>query len=141
MIPGLSHFAVLWNPANPYHVASENGVQVAAKAMQMMVLSLGVRTSDELDTAFASILAERPGALVVLADRVFLHGRDRIMNFAGQQRLPGVYAYRELVDAGGLMYYGPNYAEMRGPRRLWTRFSRARNPLTCRSNNPLNSSL
>jgi ABC-type uncharacterized transport system substrate-binding protein len=112
MIPALSHFAVLWNPANPYHVASENGVQVAAKALQMKVLSLGVRTSEELDTAFAAIVAERPGALVVLADRVFLHGRDRIMNFAGQQRLPGVYAYRELVDAGGLMSYGPNYAEM-----------------------------
>jgi putative tryptophan/tyrosine transport system substrate-binding protein len=58
------------------------------------------------------MVAERPGALVVLADRVFLHGRDRIMSFAGQQRLPGVYAYRELVEAGGLMSYGPNYAEM-----------------------------
>jgi putative ABC transport system substrate-binding protein len=34
------------------------------------------------------------------------------MNFAGQQRLPGVYAYRELVEAGGLMSYGPNYGEM-----------------------------
>ena len=78
----------------------------------MKMLSLGVRTLEEFDAAFAAILAERPGALVVLADRVFLHGRDRIMNFAGQQRLPGVYAYRELVEAGGLMSYGPNYAEM-----------------------------
>jgi putative tryptophan/tyrosine transport system substrate-binding protein len=34
------------------------------------------------------------------------------MSFARQQRLPGVYAYRELVEAGGLMSYGPNYAEM-----------------------------
>src|SRR6266404_4884849 len=112
MIPALSHFAVLWNPANPFHVAAINGVQVAAKALQMKMLSLGVRTSEELDGAFAAILAERPGALVVLADRVFLHGRDRIMSFAGQQRLPGVYAYRELVEAGGLMSFGPNYADM-----------------------------
>jgi putative ABC transport system substrate-binding protein len=112
MIPMLSHFAVLWNPVNPFHVAAINGVQAAAKALQMKMLSLGVRTSEELDGAFAAMVAERPGALVVLADRVFLHGRDRIMSFARQQRLPGVYAYRELVEAGGLMSYGPNYAEM-----------------------------
>jgi putative ABC transport system substrate-binding protein len=112
MIPTLSHFAVLWNPVNPFHVAAIDGVQAAAKALQMKMLSLGVRTSEELDGAFAAMVAERPGALVVLADRVFLHGRDRIMSFAKQQRLPGVYAYRELVEAGGLMSYGPNYAEM-----------------------------
>lgn len=112
MVPGLSHFAVLWNPTNAFHVAAVKGVQAAADGLRMKMLLLGVRTSDELEAAFAAILAERPGALVVLADRVFLHGRDRIMNFAGQQRLPGVYAYRELVEAGGLMSYGPNYAEM-----------------------------
>jgi putative ABC transport system substrate-binding protein len=112
MVPALSHFAVLWNPTNAFHIAAVKGVQAAAEALHMKVLLLGVRTSEEFDDAFAAILAERPGALVVLADRVFLHGRDRIMNFAGQQRLPGVYAYRELVEAGGLMSYGPNYAEM-----------------------------
>ncbi len=112
VIPTLSHFAVLWNPANAFHVAAEQGVQTAASTLRIKVLSLGVRTADELDAAFVRILAERPGALIVLADRVFLHGRDRIMAFAAQQRLPGVYAYRELVEAGGLMSYGPNYAEM-----------------------------
>jgi putative ABC transport system substrate-binding protein len=112
MVPALSHFAVLWNPANAFHVGAVKGVQAAADALHMKVLSLRVRTLEQLDDAFAAILAERPGALVVLADRVFLHGRDRIMAFAGQQRLPGVYAYRELVEAGGLMSYGPNYAEM-----------------------------
>ena len=78
----------------------------------MELQSVAVRTSEELEAAFDAIRARRPGALIVLADRVFLHGRDRIMSFAGEQRLPGVYAYRELVDVGGLMSYGPNYAEM-----------------------------
>jgi putative ABC transport system substrate-binding protein len=103
---------VLWNPVNPFHVTSEKEVLTAAKALHMEVQSVAVRTSEEFDGAFAAILERRPGALVVLADRVFLHGRDRIMSFARQHRLPGVYAYRELVDAGGLMSYGPNYAEM-----------------------------
>src|SRR5215218_6949136 len=99
MIPTLSHFAVLWNPDNAFHVAAEQGVQTSAEILRLKVLSLGVRTSEELDSAFLAILAARPGALVVLADRVFLHGRDRIMGFTVQQRLPGVYAYREQVDA------------------------------------------
>jgi len=112
IIPSLSHVAVLWNPVNPFHVISEKEVQAAAQAFQMEVQSIAVSTLEEFDGAFATILERRPGALVVLADRVFLHGRDRIMSFAGQHRLPGVYAYRELVDAGGLMSYGPSYAEM-----------------------------
>ena len=47
-----------------------------------------------------------------LADRLFLHHRERIMAFALEHRLPGVHAYRELVDAGGLMSFGPSYAGM-----------------------------
>jgi putative ABC transport system substrate-binding protein len=112
VVPQLSYFAVLWNPLSPFSVVAEKEVQAAALALRMKVLSLGVRTSEELDNAFGSMLRERPGALVVVADRVFLHNRLRIMDFAAQQRLPGVYAYRELVEAGGLMSYGPNYAHM-----------------------------
>ena len=76
----------------------------------MKMLSLGVRTPEEIEDAFATIIRERPGALLVLADRLFLHHRARIMDFATQHRLPGVHAYRELVEAGGLMSYGPSYA-------------------------------
>jgi len=47
-----------------------------------------------------------------LADRLFLHNRERIMEFAAKNRLPGVHAYRELVEAGGLMSYGPSYADL-----------------------------
>jgi putative ABC transport system substrate-binding protein len=47
-----------------------------------------------------------------MADRLFLHNRQRIMDFATKQRLPGVYAYRELVEAGGLMSFGPSYPGM-----------------------------
>jgi len=90
VVPGLSYFAVFWNPANAFHASAEKSVQDAAKVLGMNVQSLGVRTLDEFDAAFAAIAAERPGALIVLADRIFLHGRERIMDFARQQRLPGV---------------------------------------------------
>jgi len=57
----------------------------------------------------------KPGALLILADRVFLHNRIRLMDFAEKERLPSINAYRELVEAGGLMSFGPSYEDM--PRR------------------------
>jgi putative ABC transport system substrate-binding protein len=111
-IPKLSYIAVLWNPASPFSVVAEKEVQAAAQVLRMRVQSLGVRAPKELEDAFAAIVRERPGALLVLADRVFLHDRARIVDFEAKHRLPGVYAYRELVEAGGLMSFGPSYAGM-----------------------------
>jgi putative tryptophan/tyrosine transport system substrate-binding protein len=111
-VPDLSHVAVLWNPSNAFMLRTEAEVQAAARVLGLKVLSLGVTSPDELDTALARVIDERPGALNVLADRLFLHNRARIMEFALQNRLPGVHAYRELVEAGGLMSYGPSYADM-----------------------------
>jgi putative tryptophan/tyrosine transport system substrate-binding protein len=71
-----------------------------------------VRTSGELDGAFDAIAREKPDALLILADRVFLHNRKRMMDFATEHRLPSVNAYREVVEAGGLMSYGPSYEDM-----------------------------
>ena len=112
VVPGVSHIAVLWNSVSSSQVIQEKEVQAAAQRLRMKVLSLGVRTPEEIESAFATIVRERPGALLVLADRLFLHHRDRIMDFAAKQGLPGVHAYRELVETGGLMSYGPSYAGM-----------------------------
>ena len=112
VIPDLSHIAVLWNAASPLQVVGERQTQAAAQVLRMKVLSLGVRTQAEIEDALATIVRERPGALLVLADRLFLQHRARIMDFATKHRLPGVHAYRELVEAGGLMSFGPSYAGM-----------------------------
>ena len=112
VVPTLSHLAVLWNPASPFQVVAEQEVQAAAQALCIKVLSLGVQAPEQFDQAFATIRRERPEALNVLADRLFLHTRGRLMDFATHQGLPGVHGYRECVEAGGLMSFGPNYAEM-----------------------------
>jgi putative ABC transport system substrate-binding protein len=112
VFPGVSRIAVLWNPVSPFQVVAEKEVQAAAGVLRIPVLSLGVRAAEELDNAFAAILREQANALLVLADRLFLHNRERIMEFAAKNRLPGVHAYRELVEAGGLMSYGPSYADL-----------------------------
>jgi putative tryptophan/tyrosine transport system substrate-binding protein len=111
-VPRLSHFAVLWNPSNAYQVLSENEIRALALVLGLKMLSLRARNEEEIEQAFATVVRERPDAMLVLADRLFLHNRMRIMEFALKHRLPGVHAYRELVEAGGLMSYGPSYADL-----------------------------
>jgi putative ABC transport system substrate-binding protein len=112
LIPGLSSVGVFWNPSNAFHDVSMRQVRAAAPALHINVLPLGVRKAEDLDAAFATVLNEKPAALLVLADRVFLHDRQRIVDFATANRLPNVNAYRELVEAGGLMSFGPSYEDM-----------------------------
>ncbi len=110
--PKVSHVAVLWNPVNSTLKGALDELQAAAAVLQIRVLLVSVRAADEFDNAFAAIARERPGALLILGDRLFLQNRARIMAFAAKNRLPGVYAYRELVEAGGLMSFGPSYSGM-----------------------------
>jgi putative ABC transport system substrate-binding protein len=112
VVPSASHIAVLWNASNPLQVLAEKQVQAAAHVLRMRVLSLGVKTEEEIKSARGVMARERPDALVVLADRLLLHHRALIMDFAARHRLPGVHAYRELVETGGLMSFGPSYADM-----------------------------
>ncbi len=112
IVPELERVSILWNPSNPFHIGSERQARAAARELRIDVHSAAGRTAADFNSAFAELRAQHPGALIVLADRVFLHNRDRIVAFAEQNRLPAVYAYRELVDAGGLMSFGPNYADM-----------------------------
>jgi putative ABC transport system substrate-binding protein len=112
VIPKLSQVAFLLNPANAFHVTSEKEARAAAKALRLKVEFVAVRAESEFDRAFQAISSQRPGALVMLADRLFLHHRARIVDFAARYRLPTVYAYTELVEAGGLMSFGPSYPGM-----------------------------
>jgi len=112
ILPNLSHVAILRNPANPFHVTSMQQARPAAEKLQIKLLVLDIQKTEDLDAAFSSILKQRPEALLLLADRVFLHNRRSLMDFATKQRLPTMNPYRELVQAGGLMSYGPSYEDM-----------------------------
>ncbi len=86
--------------------------QAAAAVLRMKVQSVEVRAAEDLEQACAGVAKARPDALLMLSDRLFLHNRGRIVSFTVWSRLPAVYPYRELVEAGGLMSFGPNYADM-----------------------------
>jgi putative ABC transport system substrate-binding protein len=112
VVPKLSYVAFLSNPANAFHATSEKQARAAARALRLKVEFFPVRAESEFDRAFLAIGGQRPGALVMLADRLFLHHPARIVEFAAQNRLPTVYSYTELFEAGGLMSFGPSYPGM-----------------------------
>jgi len=112
VVPKVSRVSFLLNPDNALTVASEKHARTAADVLHVDLQFVGVREDSHFDQAFDKIAKERPDAFIVLADRVFLHNRARIVDFAARNRLPAVYPYRELVEAGGLMSFGPNYADM-----------------------------
>ena len=112
IVPSVSRIAVFLNSVNPFHATSMRQAQTAGKTLGIKVQQYDIRKSEDLDGAFAAIRKERPDALLILADRVFLHNRERIVDFTGEQHLPNVNAYKELVEAGGLISYGPSYEDM-----------------------------
>jgi putative ABC transport system substrate-binding protein len=112
IVPQLSRVTYFLNPTNAFHTVSVHQAIAAAQTLNISLQPLEVRKSEDLDPAFATITKEKPDALLILADRVFLHNRQSLMDFATQQKLPSVNAYRELVEAGGLMSYGPSYEDM-----------------------------
>jgi putative ABC transport system substrate-binding protein len=112
LLPGVSHVAVLSNPVNLFHIGSVKQAQHAAKALGVKLQVVDVRSTEELADAYAALVKDRPQALIVLADRVFLHNRSSIVDFALKNRLPTVVTHQELVDSGGLMSFGANYPDM-----------------------------
>ena len=112
-VPELSRVAVLWNPSNPALVSYFDTIENAGRTLRISLDPVAeVRRANELDNAFFAIASARPRALLVVADRFLLAHRKRIVEFAAAKRLPGMFPYREYVEAGGLMSYAPSNIEL-----------------------------
>ena len=112
LVPTLARVAVFWSPVNAFHAGSLKQARAAADSLRIKLLSLEVSRTEDLEGAFGAILKDKTEALLILADRIYLHDRQMMMDFATKNRLPSVSAYRELVMAGGLMSFGPSYEDM-----------------------------
>jgi len=106
--PHIARVAVLWNATNPVKAVDWREVQRAAVALDITLQSAEVRGPDDFASAFAVIAAQRPDALLTLADPLLLTARSSIAAFAAKERLPSVDATREYFEAGGLMLYAPD---------------------------------
>ena len=107
-VPKLSRVAVLWNAANPYKETDLKEVQPVADALKVAVHTFRVREPNGLDDAFKAATKVRAEGLLTLDDPFTIAHRTRIIDLALRYKLPAVYAVRPFVDAGGLMYYGPD---------------------------------
>jgi putative tryptophan/tyrosine transport system substrate-binding protein len=107
-VPGLSRVAVLWNAANRYKPFDLKEVQATAAALAVEVRPFPVGEPDGFGAAFEAAAKGGAGGLVTLEDPFTIAHRARIVELALRHRLPAVYAVRPFVDAGGLMFYGPD---------------------------------
>jgi putative ABC transport system substrate-binding protein len=112
LMPPATTIAVLVNPANIPQAATERGiVQDAARVLGTRVVFLNASSPSEIESAFATLVGERLGALVVSGENFFLTQRDRLVDLAANHAVPTIYAYREYVVAGGLMSYGTDISD------------------------------
>jgi ABC-type uncharacterized transport system substrate-binding protein len=110
-IPKIRRVAILSNPGNAYHQLAIREVNVAARSLGVQLQVLEARGPNEFDGAFAAMVKERVGALVVLSDIIFNNHQTRLADLATRSRLPTAYGVRESVEAGGLMSYGPSFLD------------------------------
>lgn len=112
VIPRLSRVAILWNAANPANALVLRDTEEAAHRLGIVLERHEVRSPDDFGARFAAVMKQRPDALLVIQDALTFEHRHQIAQFALQARLPSISSPREMVVAGGLMAYGPSYAEM-----------------------------
>ncbi len=114
--PGVSRVAVLWwfEAGFAQNALALEKIKNAAEAFRVTIQPLPLRSVDDLDPALAAIRGARADALIVLRNPITTTHRARIADFAARSRLPVIYTDREFVEAGGLMSYGVNVADLWG---------------------------
>ncbi|MGZ5867247.1 MAG: ABC transporter substrate-binding protein [Xanthobacteraceae bacterium] len=108
LLPQVRLVAALINPDNPNAEDHTNDLQATARTLGLQLLILKAETVTEIDAAFATLLQQRAGALIVTSDPQFFSQRDRIVDLAERNSIPAVYPWRDFADACGLLSYGTN---------------------------------
>jgi ABC-type uncharacterized transport system substrate-binding protein len=112
VIPGLTRIAVLWNAANPYSANVFDQTKLAAEKLGIEVQSLRITSPNDLDGALEDALRQNADALIAVEDPLTFDNRKQIVTFAAKSKLPAIYGVREFADAGGLLAYGANLADL-----------------------------
>ena len=106
LVPWAGVIGLLVNPNNPQTEGVVRDVQEAARAKRVELPVLKAGVDSEIDAAFASLVQQQVGALVVQADAFFTSRRGKLVALAARKGVPAIYALREFSAAGGLISYG-----------------------------------
>jgi putative ABC transport system substrate-binding protein len=111
-VPKLARVGVIWNLTNPDKALEFEQIEVTARQLKLQLQSLEVRSLDDFEKAFRGATAKSPGALLTLTDTLTMTHQSQIVELAAKRRLPAMFQTGDFVDAGGLMSYGPNDADL-----------------------------
>ena len=111
-LPKLSRVATIWNTANPGNTPLLRDTEVAARQLGLELQSVGIRSPADLEGAFATMAKSKVEALNVLSDAFMNDNRMAITGMALKSRLPSIYPSDVYVQAGGMMSYGANLADL-----------------------------
>ena len=112
VVPGLSRVAFMWNTNVPGNLLEYKQAGDAARSMRLQLQSVEVSSVDDFERAFSALKTGGAEALIVAGSGLTSTNAGQIANLAMKHRLPSMVSSRDRVDAGGLMAYGPNLAEM-----------------------------
>ena len=115
LLPTISRVAVLWHPgafSEPTIREMLNEVAQAAGTLGVQLQLVEVRSAEEFDHAFTTMVGARAEALFQFPSTLFFNERRRIVDLAARHRLPAMFNAREFVQLGGLIAYGANLAEL-----------------------------
>jgi putative ABC transport system substrate-binding protein len=105
-IPKSKRVAVITNPGNRIHAPLLLRIQAAAKQAGKQVVPVNVRTPEEIESGFATMVRERIDAVIILIDGLAFQQRAQIAGLALKHRLPSIYSQPQYAEVGGLMSYG-----------------------------------
>jgi len=108
IVPKLARLVVLSNPTNPSHALALLQMRAAAQSFGVGLGVAEASAPDKLDSAFATVAAEHAESLVVLPDGMFFGQHRQIVALTAASHLPALFPEKEVVEAGGLMAYGPS---------------------------------
>jgi putative tryptophan/tyrosine transport system substrate-binding protein len=106
MVPNARVVAMIINPNYPPHAADVVEVHSAAQSIGRQLLVLRAGSPEAIDLAFASLVEQRAGALLVGGDPFLVGRSQQLVAMATRHAIPAIYDFRESVLAGGLMSYG-----------------------------------
>jgi putative tryptophan/tyrosine transport system substrate-binding protein len=111
LVPNATVIALLANPNSPTGEPETSETQAVARALGQNLIILNASTESEIDVAFATVVQQRVGALIVTGDPFFVSRRDKVVALAARHAVPTIYTQREFVAAGGLIGYGTSITD------------------------------
>jgi putative tryptophan/tyrosine transport system substrate-binding protein len=111
VVPKIATVAFLINPGYSYVESRIDEGRAAARSLGLRLVVLSANRANDFENAFATLVAEGAGALVINADAVFTGAHRQLVALAARHAIPTIYWLREAVEAGGLMSYGASFAE------------------------------